>query len=92
MMWIVPAKVQGHWRLAQGDMTLTQTFQDVTGTLRTGRASVPISDGRLRADRITFTAGGVPHRGRVSEGTIEGTATTGGHSVNWTATRTAAAR
>jgi hypothetical protein len=91
-MWIVPAKVQGNWRLARGDMTLMQTFQDVTGTLRTGRASVPISDGRLRADRITFTAGGVRYSGRVSEGTIEGTATTGGNSVSWTATRTGVTR
>ena len=88
MMWIVPAKVQGNWRLAQGDMTLMQTFQDVTGTLRTGRASLPVSDGRLRANRITFTVGGVPYSGRVSEGTIEGTATTDGNSVRWTAART----
>ena len=92
MMWIIPARVQGNWRLPQGDMTLTQTFQDVTGTLRTGRASLPISEGRLRADRITFTAGGVRYSGRVSEGKIEGTATTDGNSVRWTATRNAAAR
>jgi len=92
MMWIIPAKVQGHWPLARGDMTLTQTFQDVTGTLRTGGASFPISGGRLRADRITFTAGGVRYSGRVSDGTIEGTATTGGNSVRWTATRTGVRR
>ena len=87
MLWIIPARVEGDWRLPQGDMTLTQTFQDVTGTLRTGRTSLPVSDGRLRADQITFTAGGVRYRGRVSKGAIEGTATTGGQSVRWAATR-----
>jgi SAM-dependent methyltransferase len=87
MLWIVPARVEGDWRLPQGDMTLTQRFQDVMGTLRTGRTSLPVSDGRLRADQITFTAGGVQYSGRVSDATIEGTATTGGNNVRWTATR-----
>jgi SAM-dependent methyltransferase len=87
MMWIIPARVEGDWRLPQGDMKLTQTFQDVTGTLRSGGVSVPLSGGRLRGDQITFTAGGVRYSGRVSEGTIEGTATTGGNGVRWTATR-----
>jgi hypothetical protein len=40
-MWIVPARVQGTWRLPEDDMTLTQTLQTVTGTLRTGTA-IPI--------------------------------------------------
>jgi SAM-dependent methyltransferase len=87
MLWIVPARVQGLWRLAQGELTLTQTFQHVDGTLRIGRTSVPISGGRLRANQITLTAGGVRYSGRVSEGTIDGTATTDGNSVRWTATR-----
>jgi SAM-dependent methyltransferase len=87
MMWIIPAKVQGNWRLPQGDMTLAQTFQMVTGTLRTGKAGVAISEGRLRANQIVFTAGGVRYSGRVSERTIEGTATTGRNSVRWTAIR-----
>jgi SAM-dependent methyltransferase len=87
MLWIIPARVEGDWRLPQGEMTLTQTFQDVMGTLRTGRASLPVSDGRLRGNQITFTAGGVQYKGRVSDATIEGTATTSGTSVRWTAMR-----
>jgi hypothetical protein len=87
MLWIIPARVEGDWRIPQGDMRLTQTFQTVTGTLRVGSASVPVSSGRLRADQIMFTAGGVRYSGRVSEGAIEGTATTGGRSVRWTAAR-----
>ena len=87
MLWIIPARVDGDWRLPQGDLTLTQTFQDVMGTLRAGRTTLPVSDGRLRGDQISFTAGGVQYTGRVGETTIEGTATTGGNRVRWTATR-----
>jgi hypothetical protein len=87
-LWIIPAKVQGTWTLADGEMRLTQTLQTVTGTLRTGTASLPIGDGRLRADRITFTAGDVRYAGHVRENTIEGTATTRQTVLRWTATRT----
>src|SRR3954453_19789883 len=32
-LWIVPAKVDGTWKMPQGELTLKQTFQMVTGTL-----------------------------------------------------------
>src|SRR5258707_14510021 len=35
LLWIVPAKVAGHWRLADGELTVTQTFQQVTRTPKT---------------------------------------------------------
>ena len=31
-LWIVPAKVNGTWKLPQGDLTLKQTFQTISGT------------------------------------------------------------
>src|SRR5207247_6551650 len=33
LLWIVPAKVDGTWRTPQGDLTLKQQFQVVSGTL-----------------------------------------------------------
>jgi SAM-dependent methyltransferase len=87
MLWIVPAKVEGTWRLPQGDMTLGQTFQMVTGTLRTRSGSVSLADSRLRGDQITFRAGNARYVGRVSGRTIEGTITAGGSTVKWSATR-----
>src|SRR5687767_4739617 len=30
-LWIVPAKVDGRWKLPTGDLTLKQTYQNVTG-------------------------------------------------------------
>ena len=85
LLWIVPAKVGGTWRLAQGALDLKQQFQMVSGTLSTGGTATPISDGRLRGDQISFTAGGAQYTGRVNGNTIEGTASRGGTA--WRATR-----
>src|SRR5213593_592064 len=35
-LWIVPAKVEGTWNLTQGELTLKQAFQMISGTLRSG--------------------------------------------------------
>src|SRR5438128_4652375 len=42
-LWIVPAKVGGTWKLPQGELTLKQTFQMISGTLRNGNVTTPIS-------------------------------------------------
>jgi len=84
MLWIVPAKVQGSWRLPQGDLTLTQTFQMLSGTL----GGMPIANGKLRGDQITFEAGGAQYTGRVNGDSIEGTLTAAGKTSNWQASRT----
>ena len=46
-----------------------------------------ISNGRLRGDQITFSAGDVQYTGRVNNDTIEGTVTSGGRTTNWQASR-----
>src|SRR5918993_141451 len=33
-LWIVPAKVQGTWQTPQGELTLKQNYQFISGTLR----------------------------------------------------------
>lgn len=89
LLWIVPAKVEGTWRLAQGELTLKQTFQMISGTLRSGGKSRPIVNGRLRGDQISFSAGGAQYSGRVNGEAIEGSVKSGGSSGNWRAARTA---
>jgi precorrin-6B methylase 2 len=86
LLWIVPAKVEGSWRLQQGQLTLKQAFQTVTGTLTTGGKDVPITNGRLHGDEISFTAGGTSYRGRVNGSSIQGTLS-GTASGSWSATR-----
>ena len=44
------------WKLTQGELNLKQTFQMISGTLRNGNVTTPIS-GKLNGDQISFTAG-----------------------------------
>ena len=75
LLWIVPAKVDGGWTTSQGDLELKQMFQMVTGTF----AGKAITEGRLRGDALTFTAGGTEYTGKVTGKTIQGS--------RWTATK-----
>ena len=84
LLWIVPAKVGGTWQLPQGELALKQTFQMVSGTLKSGNVSTPITNGRLRGDQISFTAGGAQYTGRVNGNAMEGTVK-GGSDVKWRA-------
>ena len=81
-LWIVPAKVEGTWKLPQGELALKQTFQMITGTLKNGNTVSQIN-GKLNGDQITFTAGTNQYSGRVNGNAMEGT--TGG--AKWSATR-----
>ena len=85
-LWIVPAKVGGTWNLSQGELTLKQTFQMISGTLKSGNNTAQITNGKLNGDQITFTAGGAQYTGHVSGNSIEGTVK-GGSNGKWRATR-----
>lgn len=83
-LWIVPAKVAGTWKLPQGDLRLTQSFQYINGNFKFGNVIAPIRNGRLNGNQINFTAGKARYTGRVSGNVIEGTISSGGR---WKATR-----
>ena len=87
LFWIVPAKAGGTWTFPNGELTVSQTFQMLSGTMRIGQKEAPISDGRLRGDQFSFTVGGTKYTGKVNGGTLDGTATTGSTTAKWTATR-----
>jgi hypothetical protein len=86
LLWIVPAKVGGTWKLPQGELTLKQSFQMISGTLKSGNVSAPITNGKLSGDQISFTAAGTQYSGRVNGNAMEGTVK-GGSNGKWTATR-----
>jgi hypothetical protein len=90
VFWIVPAKVEGRWQTANGELTLVQTFQQVSGTIQSNGASTAITDGRLRGADISMTIDGAQYAGHVNGNTIEGTVTNAGKTVPWTATRAGA--
>jgi precorrin-6B methylase 2 len=81
-LWIVPAKVEGKWKLPSGELALKQSYQNVTGSL--GKDEIK---GSLRADQITFTAGGSQYTAKVDGNTMTGTVKTGNNSAPFTATR-----
>ncbi len=87
LLWIVPAKVGGKWRLGSSDLTLTQTFQMLNGTLTANGKSMPLSSAKMHGDQITFTAGGTVYTGQVKGNAMAGTARTGASSAAWSATR-----
>ncbi len=102
-LWIVPAKVQGAWRLKYpaGDgaaqrevaLTLEQRYQNVKGSVRLGEINAGIREPALRGDVIRFAfvdSAGVRREftGKVSGNTMEGTVRTdGGAEGRWSATR-----
>ncbi len=88
LLWIVPAKVEGAWKSAGGDVTFKQEFQKITGAINAGGVSTLVTGGKLRGDQISFSAGGAQYTGTVSGNTIAGTVTSGGASRDWSATRT----
>jgi SAM-dependent methyltransferase len=87
-LWIVPAKVEGLWKLGGRELTLRQTYQKLEGQLANGNVVAPVT-GRLDGAQVSFTAAGVRYTGRVTGDIIEGRTSAGGA---WTATRVGAGR
>lgn len=91
LLWIVPAKVNGTWKMVSGatsgDITFKQEFQKFVGSINSGGVSTLITGGKLRGDQITFSAGGTQYSGKVDGNGISGTATANGVAREWNATR-----
>ena len=87
LLWIVPAKVAGSWRMEAGELVIEQRFQQVSGELRTAGGTIPLTAGRLRGEEISFEAGGVSYTGRVAGSTMSGTARTPAGFTEWRAVR-----
>jgi hypothetical protein len=86
-LWIVPAKVEGTWRLPQGELRLEQSFQMISGMLKAGAKTFRVRNGKLNGDLIHFRAGNANYTGRVSGNTMQGTFESGRSTTEWSATR-----
>ncbi len=75
MLWVIPAKVEGNWKLGDGQLVLQQKYQMLTGTL----GGTAISDAKMNGDTITFKVGARTYSGRVTGNSMKGT--------GWAATR-----
>jgi hypothetical protein len=83
LLWIVPAKVDGTWRMPDGDLVIEQEYQFFTG----GSDGKPVVDGRLTGAEISFHIDEAHYRGRVAGDVMEGTVTRGGKTAPWRAER-----
>lgn len=81
-LWIVPAKVEGNWKLGGQTLALKQTYQKLSGSL----GDTAITDATMNGNRISFKAGDVSYSGNVNGAAMSGT-TSGGKSGEWSAAR-----
>jgi SAM-dependent methyltransferase len=86
LLWIVPAKVEGKWKLPSGELTIRQEFQMFYGTFKSDKKTSTITDGRLDGDAITFRIDGQTYTGHVNgDKTMTGTVTTNSGKSDWSA-------
>lgn len=95
-LYIVPAKVQGKWRVQMpptvsrqpGTLELTQQLTRVTGSVRLGAREYPLQEARLRGERLSFRLAGAKGEftGRVKGTSIEGEVQIGESRAPWSAT------
>jgi hypothetical protein len=86
MLYIVPAKVGGTWRVGSDVLELKQEFQMLSGTLTSGGQATPVS-GSLRGADLSLKVGTRTITGRVEGSQINGTLTDGATKAAWRATR-----
>lgn len=77
-LWIVPAKVEGQWRIevagahpARYEVDFRQRYQILDGQARSGGNALQIRDAKVRGEDVTFTLG-EGSNARVFTGTLAG--------------------
>jgi SAM-dependent methyltransferase len=71
LLWIVPAKVAGSHKIPQGELTLKQQYQMLSGTLRTKEGRTVPVEGRVLGEDVSFKAGGREYRGKANGNRLE---------------------
>jgi precorrin-6B methylase 2 len=70
LLWIVPAQVAGTYKVPEGEVTLKQSFQMLSGTMRTSGKTFALK-GKVNGEEIRFSAGGKNYRGKLNGKTLE---------------------
>jgi len=82
LLWIIPAKVEGDWKLGKQTLRLTQHYQMLSGTL----GDAALSDARMNGNAISFRVGNLRYAGTVKDGTMTGRSE-GSQSGTWSASK-----
>jgi precorrin-6B methylase 2 len=86
-LFIIPARIEGKWRVEDGELSLMQKYQMVSGTYTSSRGGTSAVIGRLRGDRLTLTVGDTKYEGRVAGDAIDGANRTDSNGAAMRATR-----
>ena len=87
LMWIVPARIDGVWKLGTDELEVRQEFQLFYGKCTGPGKVTPISSGRLGGNEITFRINGDLYAGKVDGTKMSGTVTNNEGSRAWSATK-----
>ena len=66
----MPAQVAGTYNVPQGEVTLKQTYQMLSGTMRTAGKTFALK-GKVNGEEISFSAGGKQYKGRLNGKQLE---------------------
>jgi hypothetical protein len=70
LLWIVPAQVGGTYKVPEGEVTLKQTYQMLSGTMRASGKTFALK-GKVNGEEISFSAGGKQYTGRLNGKQLE---------------------
>jgi len=85
--WIVPAKLEGRWTMPRGELALKQKYQELSGTMKVGKASAVVKGGKITGQKVTLAVGNTVYTGQVNGNTIEGVSKSTTGETQWRATR-----
>jgi SAM-dependent methyltransferase len=86
MLYIVPAKVGGTWKVGSDVLELKQEYQMLSGTLTSGGQATPVF-GFMKGYDLSLKAGTKAISGRLEGNTINGSLIDGSAKSSWRATR-----
>jgi precorrin-6B methylase 2 len=84
-LWIVPAKVEGTWKIGNDILTIKQSYQVIHGWLNSQQKVFSISEGKLTGYGISFNIGKHLYTGQVNGQKITGMLTSEGEMSGWEA-------
>ncbi|MBL8383810.1 MAG: class I SAM-dependent methyltransferase [Burkholderiales bacterium] len=69
--WVVPRQVGGTYKVAQGEVTLKQSFQMLSGEIQGADGAAVAVQGRVRGETIELAGGGRKYVGRLKGKALE---------------------
>ncbi|MBN1662137.1 MAG: class I SAM-dependent methyltransferase [Deltaproteobacteria bacterium] len=85
--WVVPAKIEGVWKMPKGRVVFRQRYQNFKGELKDGADKKPVKDGLLVGNMISFRIGDATYKGMVDGKRMQGSFTKKGKDYKWHAAR-----